>query len=310
MKNLLLVIAILGGYVFAHTTLVVPVNFEDKPTQPFTWEHLAGQIGLTEAFYTENSGGQFIIQPTITDWVTVPMAYSVCDLARFVDLVNAQVDTSGYEFVVYAHVGNGCGFAGRGYPMGIAFINSDRPSHLVITHEFGHMLNLRHSMGWRNGLVDYGDVFDVMGPGTPYHLNLFQKERLGWAAAVEITESGFYTLQPYQASRTGYKLRSGENWYYIEKREAFGVDVPLAQYFTGPHVRIIQPYYSTTIPALLDMTPETLSFYDSAMSVGQTYSDGTINITAISDREVYVTVPPLAPVCVKENKRGKCLRWQ
>jgi hypothetical protein len=142
---------------------------------------------------------------------------------------------------------------------------------------------------------DYGDNFDTMGSSS-YHYNAYQKERLGWLNynfSPPITTAqtdGIYWLSPYQADTDDPKAlkvfkaldASGRKTnYYLEYRRAIGFDAGLANnsnVMNGVLVRLGTELSGNT-SYLIDMTPETSSWSDPALTVGKSYSDPEAGVT-------------------------------
>lgn len=158
------------------------------------------------------------------------------------------------------------------------------------------------SIGGTCTTSEYGDTIDVMGAASSAHFNVFQKERLGWlnagtgAPVQTVTSGGTYSIDGYASPGTNAKglkiLRStdpvtGErSWYYIERRSAFGFDSYLASNVNVSNGVLIHTG-SDNSPQniyLLDMTPETTSWFDPALAVGRRFTDpdSAITVTVLS----------------------------
>lgn len=186
----------------------------------------------------------------------------------------------------------------------------------VISHELGHGLGLWHSHLLNCGttatlcsngtVIEYGDPMDVMGTpqtASPQY-NAFQKERLGWLnygvspSIQTVTTSGTYTIYPYELAGPGpnaIKVLQSTNattgaktWYYLESRQAVGFDAFLTQpfFYTQNETTGILFHLGTDgdggSSQLLDMTPGTQpdsSWFDSALALGQSYSDTAAGVT-------------------------------
>ena len=289
--------------------LVILVNFQDRQTQPFTPAHAQNvTFNTTSNYIRENSYEQAWLTGDVYGWYTIPMNSTVCDKTAIGNYakqaaVNGGANLAAYSHYVYAYPQtSACPFSGSSTVGGNpsqAWINTDNYGIEVLGHELGHGLGLWHSRSMDCGTVvvggtcttnEYGDKFDLMGPGMPYHYNSYQKERIGWLNAngspplQTVTTGGSYTIDAYEtvgSSPKGLKvLRSVDlvtgqrTWYYIEHRTPTGFDAGLSVYnvqngvifHTGKEGSGQEIY-------LLDMTPLTTSWYDSALLTGQSYLD-------------------------------------
>ncbi|HSK29116.1 MAG TPA: peptidase M11, partial [Candidatus Limnocylindria bacterium] len=142
---------------------------------------------------------------------------------------------------------------------------------------------------------DYGDTFDVMGSSS-YHFNAFQKERLGWLdynispPITTVQSDGVYWIAPYQAHTIDPKalkvFKSADSsgrrtFYYLEARRAIGFDAGIANNSNVMNGVIVHmgTESSGNSSYLLDMTPNTNSWSDPALTTGQTFSDPAAGVT-------------------------------
>jgi len=251
-------------------TLVILVNFQDNPIQPYTPSDAQGVVfGTTSNFFLENSYGQMWLTGDVVGWYTIRLDGTTCDSGAIATYAEAAasaagVDLSAYVHRVYAFPSNAaCGFAGAATVGGSpsrAWINGpDSMSLGTAGHELGHNLGLLHShslvcdgttMVGTCTTLEYGDGLDVMGWSPSGHFNAFQKERLGWLnyggspPITTVTASATYQLAPYESTDNNPKAlkllkrtdptTGAREWYYVEFRQAIGFDSYLAA-ISGPY---------------------------------------------------------------------------
>ncbi|HWQ53325.1 MAG TPA: NEW3 domain-containing protein [Bryobacteraceae bacterium] len=198
----------------------------------------------------------------------------------------------------------------------------------LVTHEAGHGLTLGHAasrdfdtqalgpVGTTGTLSEYGDVFNSMGSWNLGHYSAPHKLMLNWltgAANVRTVESsGSFTLQPMSASPAGaqaLKIRRGTGnnaWLWVEYRQPQGsYDSAIgSQAFSGALIH----YDDGTAGSkthLLDLTPETDSWSDPALSAGKTwvdpYSNVSITVESATPTALGVRVEYGATPCVRAN---------
>lgn len=218
-------------------TLVILVNFQDNPVEPYT-PQFAGEVifGETGDFFLENSFGQTWLSGDVTGWHTIPVSSAICDgsIAEFAEqaAIESGFDLSNYSRLIYAFPQNACSFWGQatfGGTPSRAWLNGDLELELT-GHELGHNLGLYHghslvcddgtAVGPGSGSVDedpwpncahleYGDGVDIMGSSISGHYSAYQKERLGWLgygsspAITQVDSDGSFELSPYAAMEDG-----------------------------------------------------------------------------------------------------------
>jgi 5-hydroxyisourate hydrolase-like protein (transthyretin family) len=321
--------------------LVILVNFQDKATQPFTVEQARNvTFNTTSNYFYENSYGQTWLTGDVYGWYTIPMSSTVCDknaigLAARQAAESAGAVITNYDHLVYAFPSNACTFSGSSTIGGNPSQSWVNHFYTVSTlgHELGHGLGLYHSRSLDCGVEsvgqsctssEYGNVFDIMGGGATAHMNLFQKERLGWlnqagVPPIEtVTSSGTYWVDAYETATSNVKglkilksidpVSGKKTWYYLEHRTPTGFDSYLASsnYNVINGVSIHQGSETSGVENyLLDMTPATTSWYDPALTVGQTFSDPaagiTITVLSADNSGATVRVEMNAQPCVRAN---------
>lgn len=300
-------------------TLVLLVNFQDNPQQPWTVDQVQDMIfGKVNDFVKENSFGQTWLSGDVHGYYTLPINSS-CDYKGFESYITAAaeadgIDTSSYlrKVYIYPKVEN-CGWSGMGTVGGNpsrAWINGAFRLN-TIGHELGHNFGLHHAQALECGSntvggtcynYSYGDTLDIMGTSNG-HFNAFNKEQLGWIKPLEqevitVTNSGTYSLEPYETAPAGVakglRIKRGTDeasgqplWYYIEYRQPIGFDSFLEGQ-TGITDGIV--FHAVTgddlsSVQLLDMTPNSVNsdLIDAALVAGNTFEDIEAGITITTE---------------------------
>ena len=325
----------------AKSTVVLLVNFQNNPIQPYTVDYARSVVFTTTSnFFMENSSQQTWLTGNVYGWYTLPLSSTVCDGFQIRDYAKAAataagVDLSPYSTFVYAFPTNsGCGYSGMAQIGGPnVWINGNLELN-VVGHELGHVLGLYHSHALECGATtngtncsvwEYGDVLDIMGNTSAGHFNAFQKERLGWLGGdvATVGANGVYTLDLYEAplgvqpkalknvkstdSTTGQKT-----WYFVEFRQAIGFDSFVATKSNVLSGVVIHTGSDGDINSsmLLDMTPVSsalpdVDWNDPALTVGRSFSDSTagvtITLTSAGSTGAAVSVSLASPTCTHAN---------
>jgi len=310
-------VAVLPNTLGEQRILVLLVNFQDNPVQPWTLEQARETVfGTVNDFYQENSNGQTWLSGDVHGYYTLPIT-ATCDAWEI--HVNAQqaaeaqgIDVGAYNRMVYIFPGiSSCGWTGMGTLGGtvsLAWINGSLTLRTV-GHELGHNFGLHHAeqlecgteiMGDNCISITYGDNLDIMGEsGVTGHFNTFNKELLGWLtpASGEVVTAegdGSYLLEPYETAPAGaakgLKVLRGIDaatgqklWYYLEYRQALGFDGFLDDKpgITGGVVLRLATASDIESSQLLDMTPASTRYDldDAALLAGRSYSDPDAGVT-------------------------------
>ena len=310
--------AVLPNTFGAQRTVVILVNFQDNPTQPYTPGYAQSLVFTTTSDWDwENSYQQTWLTGDVVGWYTIALSSTVCDYNTLASLAEqaataAGVSLSTYSRRVYAFPQNACSWWGLGTVGGNpsrAWINGSLQLR-VVAHEMGHNFGLYHShalecgstvLGTNCSNVEYGDTVDVMG-STSGHFNAFQKERLGWLAygssppVDTASVGGTYWVTRYETlgvtSRALKILKSTDSqtgkktWYFVEYRQAVGFDGFLSGNSNVLNGVVIHTGSESSgdTSYLLDLTPATSSWNDPALAVGQSFydPDAGVTITAVS----------------------------
>src|SRR5215471_3985950 len=274
--------------------------------------------GSVANFYSEMSYGQQLLDVAITPtWVTMTGESSTgadatsCNFTNIGTAADAASTKAGYNPSLYNYVvylfpalsscgWNGLAYVGSPHKSWINGTGSFIP--LVIAHEIGHNFGLLHagsincgsvSIGGSCSVAEYGDPWDTMGNQRPMHFNAKQKSILNWisSAAVKTHSSGTasYTLSPLeQSGGSVYAVQiptsNASRTYWLEFRQPIGFDAALSSFpNNGAQVRVSSPFEwssGSDDTEIVDMTPATSgTFTDSALVVGQTYTDGSTGVS-------------------------------
>ena len=304
-----------GGSVVAAATgtkkvAVLLFNFANDTSQPWTQSVVRGVVfdnsDSVNAYYQDSSFGQLSMTGDVFGWFTIPDDNAGCDYNGWGSLArtaaqNAGVNLSSYTNIVYASPFAGsCGWAGLAYlPGRDSWINGYMQLR-VVAHELGHNFGVHHastlsctSAGSRVTLGgtctsdEYGDPFTVMGSASTYHHNNWHRAQFGWLAPTTVTTSGTYSLAPAESTSTAVprllRIPRGDGTFLnLELRQPGGTFETFSSasaVANGVSVRIAPELTSLVQSQLLDATPGTATYSDSALAAGLSLTDTVANVT-------------------------------
>ncbi len=165
----------------------------------------------------------------------------------------------------------------------------------VVAHELGHTFGLHHSNLWQvtdgnpvsaaGSSTEYGDIFDIMGDGgaPENHFSHWNKSILQWipdTAVKTIDTAGTYRVYRFDAKTASLSntlalkiVRNDTQDYWIGHRRA----TTNAALDNGACV--LWGYNTNQQGNLLDLATPGAGAADSALQVGQTFTDSTIGLT-------------------------------
>ncbi|TMK46641.1 MAG: peptidase M11, partial [Actinobacteria bacterium] len=298
----------------AQKTIVILVNFQDNTAQPYSpSEAQSVAFTTTSNHYKESSFQQTWLTGDVAGWFTIPLSSTVCDTSTLASLAKQAATSAGYNMSnytrqVFGFPSNACGWWGMGTVGGNpsqAWVNGTF-SLKVLGHEMGHNLGLYHSHALECGAstttgtcssVEYGDTLDIMGNPSSGHFTAYQKERIGWLnygaspPVTTVSTEGLYWIDTYETAGTNPKAlkipkstdptTGRKTWYYVEYRQAVGFDSFLSGNLNVLNGVVIHLGTDSNPDSsyLLDLTPQTDSWDDPALVLGQSFSDTNAGVT-------------------------------
>jgi hypothetical protein len=346
-ENLEVVESVLANTFGEKKVLVLLVNFQDDQRQPFTVSQV-NNVVLNQSYatsvtnlYREGSYQQTWLTGDTYGWFTLPINSGDCAGTQISAkaqqaATNAGINPNSYDKVMYFFpTMPACSYGGRGTIGGRETWINGYLNTGTMAHELGHNFGLYHAralecgtvvLGTNCSSIEYGSSVDTMGQaGLIGNFHAHQKERLGWLnynASPPITTvqtGGNYTIAPLSVLDNSPKAlkifkssESGVNtWYYVEFRRPVGFDSFISSNTNLMNGVIITTYKETNGQEnyILDMTPETASWYDPALVVNKSYMDSgaglTITPLSVSSSGAVVNIsfgaPPPQPTCVLAN---------
>ncbi len=268
-------------------------------------------------YYQESSYNKVSHSGDVFGWYTLPINRTCSQLTVLAEAVkasDADINFQNYDQIVIAHPGP-CGWAGLAYigkinvstgdgwvQVRAAWIIDSYFNLQVVGHEIGHGFGVWHANALECGSkaissscssVAYADPYDIMGNIKAGHFNGYHKEQFSWfdpSNIITVSSSGNYSVEPFETATSGPKIikvpkgfdGSGNpiTWHYLEYRQQTGFDNNLSgNVYEGALVHYAPFLVSTGDTHLIDTTPTTSSRTDSALTVGQTFSDSDAGVT-------------------------------
>ena len=331
---------------------LVLVNFVANPTEPWTLE-TAGQRMYTDNnsvanYFNEESYGYMTVSGDVFGYFTIDYNTATCNYTDLATKAKAAAAAAGVSLAGYTNVQyafpyvSSCGWSGLAYLPGTESWLNNALSLRVSAHELSHNFGVHHAStidcsesGVRVALSantanctvsEYGDPFSIMGSAQTRHTHNQQLASLGWIASSElvtVSTAGTYALGSVEdpsATPKALRVNRGNGTYiYLELRQPWG------SYFdnfgsadavvNGVSVRISSDWTTITQSKLVDTTPATTSFLDSAVAVGYSFLDPvsgvTITTVSVAGGVAMVSVswapdgtPPTAPAWVSVASTG------
>lgn len=299
------------------SVLVIRVDFSDRPGEPMDYnnqpltETLARNLVNNEVspFYVNNSYGKTSLQATVTPVLRLPQALAFyaqgnnhsqmsTDARNTARAAGFETDNFNLDVVAFSYVSSlsWSGIAG----VGIKGAKLNGTFNIkVIAHELGHNFGLKHANRWQTtdgtatgqgNDVNMGDSFDTMGGcyGAQCHFNARYKRILDWltdADVQNVTSDGVYRIfaqdSPAPGGIRALSIRKDSTKkYWVEFRQLITAN---SNAMNGATVRWDPNIEGFRQTQLLDMTPNTPSFTDSPLLVGQSFNDNVnrIKITVL-----------------------------
>lgn len=299
------------------TLAIVLVNFPNDTSQPLTLDQARAQIftdaGSANSFWKDASGGLISFagrsnpDGDVFGWYTIDTARACDNTAATSNLVRTEgtakataagVDLAAYDHVMWVYPAPApCTSYGD-----IGGKNAHMPVELLryAAYQLGHNLGLRRADALActgaNGErvtfsetctnVAWGDPSDMMGDSLTAHFNAGHKQRLGLIPPMRTaTASGVFKLSPTEdgSGAIGLRIKRDtvgglDRFYELEIRRPKATFSTGCDFGRGVSIRLTVPVAVEQAPQLLDATPQTPTFHDAGLPVGQTFRDEAAGI--------------------------------
>jgi fibronectin type 3 domain-containing protein len=294
-----------------------PTNPAPTGIEPWTKSFVNGvyftNTSSVASYYSELSHGQMAITGDVFGYFTVAVSTSTCDQATWGQLGRQAAKAAGIDLTAYDHIvhafprQSSCWWGGYGQlPGKYSWVNGMLTTYIT-SHELGHNFGTHHASTLtctKNGVRvaystscttdEYGDPFDVMGTDATRLMQGWHRKQMGLLGTVDqqtVSSNGRYTVTPVASNGGAPRIlrvaRPAGDYYYLEFRQPFGqfdAFSATAAVVNGVTIRIA-PASAAVQSKLIDTRPDTTTFNDAALGVGQTFSD-TVNGISISTLSV------------------------
>lgn len=309
--------------------LILLVNFQNNQSQPFSINQVNDLVfnplngSSVTNYFRETSFEQTWVTGDTFGWftlnVTNPCDYTEVAASARSAAQNAGVNLTAYQRYMYIFPSSGCTFAGLGVVGGNETWINGVLTRQNLTHELGHNLGLFHArsmvcgtespVGNNCSSIEYGHIMDNIGGGSG-HFHSYHKERLGWLnngnlpPIITVTQSGNYSIAPYASGMGGLPkalrilksvdAQGRKTWYYVELRRNYGFDSGISGNYNLMNGVMFNLNQESNAQEnyMLDMTPETSTRSDPALTVNRTYTDASagFSVTPVSVSDSGATI--------------------
>ena len=280
------------------TVLYIRVRFADQPAEPESKKDAKRKMATANRFFLENSYGALSLKTKLTRTYVLPKTDAEYKALGITAIRNDALaaaladrrDYLDYDLDVIQYAGGPDGFSGTATVNGRGCWLRETSVGVAI-HELGHNFGLYHANAWITsdesvigpGMhLEYGDLFDTMGPafGGDLHFNARQKAVLAWLGAADlhaVTSSGTYRIFAHDTLASADQIRAIK----IQRDTSFDYWLEFRQLLTGNRwsmdgagLRRAHLVNDDVGTQLLDATPGSPEDrLDSPLVIGRTFSD-------------------------------------